>query len=208
MALTVLCVGFGRTGTLSLKFALEKLVGRPCYHMFEVSQNPGHAEIWSTAADGEKVAWEALFADYGAAVDWPAAYFWRELATFYTEAKVILTVRSAESWYKSCHQTIFQRLAQASQDLSPVHAARDAMAKKIIYERTFDGRTDDADHCMAVFKRHNEEVRRAIPAERLLVYESGQGWEPICKFLGLAVPDSEYPRVNSTEEFRTSYFPF
>ncbi len=201
MSLSVLGAGFGRTGTMSLKLALEKLGLGRCYHMAEVFQNPGHAERWSAAAEGEKVDWDALLAGYGAAVDWPSTYFWRELAAYYPNAKIILTLRSAESWYKSCQSTIFQAMTGTTDD--PVRVAQQKMARRLVVDGTFGARIDDAAHTMAVYEKHNEEVRRVIPKERLLVYEIREGWAPLCSFLGLPVPEEPFPRVNSTEEFQS-----
>ena len=202
MAITVLGAGFGRTGTMSLKLALEKLgVGR-CYHMVEVFQNPGHAEAWASAMGNPHFDWETVLAGYGATVDWPSTTYWRELAAAYPKAKIILTVRSPESWYKSCVSTIFVAAKQDTSDAPPARQAQQAMVRKLVFGGAFEGRLDDAAFCMSVFEKHNEEVRRTIPAERLLVYETGQGWGPLCDFLGLPVPNEDYPKVNSTDEFR------
>ena len=204
MALAVVGAGFGRTGTLSLKGALEHLGFGPCYHMKEVFEHPEFMRFWADAARGEVVDWERVFEGYRAAVDWPAGSYWRELAEFYPDAKVILSVRSPESWIESARATIFspenrERLAQTfpSGDgaLDPT-----PMMRKILVE-TFDGRLDDPAHAMAVFERHNRTVVEAIPAERLLVHEASQGLEPLCAFLGVPVPDVPYLAVNTRGEF-------
>ncbi len=200
MALKVVGAGFGRTGTLSLKNALEMLGVGPCYHMVEVFKNPGHADLWSAAADGPS-DWDKLFAGYGSTVDWPSTSFWREIADHYPESKIILTVRSTESWIKSVQNTIFQAINAPAPEDNPIAAAQVHMARKLVAERTFGGKMDDSAHLGAVYERHNEEVRRTAPASRLLVYEVREGWEPLCKFLGLPVPAAEFPRVNSTDEF-------
>ncbi len=201
MALKILGAGFGRTGTLSLKLALEKLGFGPCYHMSEVFQNPGHADRWAEAIDApNSTDWEALLSGYVSAVDWPSTYFWKELAAFYPEAKVILTERSPESWYKSCKSTIFQAISPEPDN--SVRGRQQMMARKMVIERTFGGGWEDEAHVISVFQRHNEEVRRTIEPGRLLVYSVGEGWEPLCRFLGVPVPAFEFPKVNSTEEFR------
>lgn len=201
MSLKVLGAGFGRTGTLSLKLALEILGLGPCYHMMEVFKYPGHSEQWSAAADGN-VDWEKLLAGFPSTVDWPSTYFWRELANVYPEAKVILTVRSTESWIKSVHNTIFRHIDEDTPDANSALAAQKRMVQKLVRQGTFAGDLKTPDHIGKVYEAHNEEVRRTIPAERLLVYESGQGWEPLCKFLGVPVPSVEYPKANSTEDFQ------
>jgi hypothetical protein len=190
MTLKVIGAGFGRTGTLSLKAALEQLGFGPCYHMVEVFKNPNAPQWWIDAADG-KPDWPKIFDGYNATVDWPNATFYAELADFYPDAKVILTERDPEAWYTSTQNTIF---ADAT---AP---GRPAMFRKVI-GALFDQRMNEHDHVIAVFKRHNAEVRRRIAPERLLVYEVAQGWEPLCKFLGVPVPDAPMPRTNSTEEF-------
>lgn len=200
MALKVVGAGFGRTGTLSMKLALEMLGVGPCYHMVEVFKNPHHAEIWSAAADGP-VDWESIFAGYQSTVDWPSTFFWRELANHYSDAKVILTVRSTESWLNSMHQTILRVMQGEPPEGVDIAKAQHQMARKLVLERTFGGKADDDAHLASVYERHNEEVRRSIPADRLLVFEAKQGWEPLCKFLGVPVPDAPYPKVNSAEEF-------
>ncbi len=202
MTLKVVGAGFGRTGTLSLKIALEMLgVGR-CYHMAELFQSPGHAEQWSAAADGT-VNWDTLLAGYGAAVDWPSTYFWRELANYYPDSKIILTHRPTQSWIKSAKETIFSVIGTPTPEDQPIMAAQKNMAKKLIIDGTFGGNIDDQLHLAAVYEKHLDEVRRTIPAERLLVYQVSEGWEPLCKFLGIPVPAVDYPKVNSTEEFKS-----
>jgi len=201
VALTVIGAGFGRTGTLSMKFALELLGVGPCYHMLEVARNPPHVDLWNAAALGHG-QWDRIFDGYGAAVDWPSMYFWRELASHYPQAKVLLTVRSTESWINSMKATIFESLRRPVPTDDPIRAARKRMIDKFVIDYSFGGNVDDLAHVAAVYERHNEEVRNAIPADRLLVYEVGQGWDPLCKFLGVPVPTAEFPKVNSTDEFR------
>ena len=202
MAISVLGVGFGRTGTLSFKIALEKLGIAPCYHMIEVVRNLAHVGLWDRAADGKPIDWDGLYSGYTAAVDWPTCYFWRELAEHYPDAKVVLTVRDPERWYKSVSDTIYPELTRAFRGDDPLLRARHAMGRKVILERTFDDRFADRSYALEVFRSNNEEVRRIIPAARLLVYEVSEGWGPLCRFLGRPIPDEAFPRVNSTSSFR------
>ena len=201
MTLELIGAGFGRTGTLSLKGAIERLGAGPCYHMLEVPRNPGHAERWHAAARGEPTDWDDLFAGYPATVDWPGCHFWRELVARYPEAKVLLSVRSAESWYQSVRATIYQALNRVDEAPEPMRPHL-AMGRRIVLENTFDGRFEDEKYAMAVFERHNEEVQAAVPADRLLVYAIGSGWKPLCDFLDVPVPDEEFPHVNTSESFR------
>jgi len=204
MTLSVIGAGFGRTGTLSIKMALEQLgVGR-CYHMVEVFEHPQHIAVWRAAADGQPVDWDALLAGYGAAVDWPACHFWRQLMDHFPDAKVLLTVRDAERWYQSAYDTIYQAMIGSLPIDDPVARSQREMAAKIVLEDTFGGRFEDRAHAIAVYERHNAEVRRAVPPERLLVYELGQGWEPLCRFLGKPVPAEPFPKVNSRDDFRAA----
>jgi len=199
MSLTLIGAGFGRTGTASLKIALEKLGLGRCYHMLEVFSNPGHAPLWHAAAREPRIAWEGPLAGYAATVDWPGCYFWRELAEHFPDAKVLLSVRQPGSWYRSVRDTIYQPLMDPPAVAPPGWRE---MARDLIVEGTFGGRLDDRDHAIAVFERHSETVKRAIPPHRLLVYEASEGWEPLCRFLGKPVPAEPFPRVNTTDEWR------
>jgi hypothetical protein len=197
MGLSVIGAGFGRTGTMSLKLALEQLGFGPCYHMIEVIKEPAvRSRPWEAAADGQKVDWEAVFDGFASCVDWPGATFYRQLADAYPDAKVILTVRDPESWYRSTQATIFARPMPENAD-----DPWGRMVGKVI-GRLFDHRMRDHDRLIAEFNRHNDEVRRAISADRLLVYEIAEGWAPLCAFLGVDVPDGPMPKANTTEEFR------
>jgi Sulfotransferase domain len=205
MALSVIGAGFGRTGTLSMKMALEQLGLGRCYHMVEVFDHPEHVALWRAAADGEPIDWDGLFAGYGAVVDWPACYFWRQLMEHFRDAKVLLTVRDPERWYQSAHDTIYQAMIRPLPVDDPLALAQREMAAKIVLEDTFGGRFEDRAHAIAVYEHHNAEVRRIVPPERLLVYELGQGWEPLCRFVERPVPAEPFPKVNTSEEFRTAF---
>ena len=195
MTLSVIGSGFGRTGTMSLKLALEQLGLGPCYHMVEVFKNPAAPDWWSEAADDPAHAdWRKIFAGYSSTVDWPNATYYRELADAYPAAKVIHTERDAEDWYASTQATIF--MDRGPEPDTPF--AR--MARKVIYS-LFDGRMHDKDHLISVYETHNAKVREAIPPERLLVYHVADGWAPLCDFLGVAAPEGPTPSVNSREEF-------
>lgn len=197
--LEVIGAGVGRTGTYSLKLALEQLGFGPCHHMEEVLKDPERqVPLWSAAARG-KADWTSLLAGYKSAVDWPTAAFWRELAEACPEAKVILTTRSAESWCDSYLETIHALLAKA--DAAPPHVRPwFEMADAVTAKSGFGGKTSRADITRA-FDAHADAVRSAIPAERLLVYEVKDGWEPLCAFLGTAPPAAPFPKTNNREEF-------
>ena len=194
--LKVIGAGFGRTGTLSVKTALEELGFSPCYHMVEVFNKPGAEEQWEAVARGEPVDWNTIFAGYRASVDWPACTFYKEQMQIYPDAKVLLTIRDPEKWYESAMSTIFSgvrsRLAEST------HAQ---MVNALVWEGTFNGRFEDKDYAVAVFNRHIEEVKHYVPAEKLLVYNVKEGWEPLCAFLGVAVPDIPFPHLNDRDNF-------
>src|SRR5690606_21852220 len=139
MSLSVIGAGFGRTGTLSLKLALEQLGFAPCHHMTEVFANPDQAATWLAAARGEAVDWDSLLEGYKASVDWPSCHFWRELAAHYPDAKVILSTRDPRRWYESISNTIFPAMKAAASDEEPVRSVM-AMASYLVAEKTFGGR--------------------------------------------------------------------
>ncbi len=201
MPLKIVGAGFGRTSTLSLKFALEKLGFDPCYHMMEISKNREFVKFWAAAAQGNLPNWDEVFDGYQATVDWPSTSYWKEISDYYPESKVILSVREPEGWYKSVMNTIYGPDNRKTFESLPADHPRRLMVDRI-FQTTFDGKLLDKDHAISVFNQHTETVKATVPAERLLVYEVGSGWEPICSFLDLPVPEEDYPKSNSTEDFK------
>ena len=211
MALKVIGAGFGRTGTSSLKQALEDLGFGPCYHMTEAFAHPEHAPAWEAAADGQPVDWEDVFRNYQSTVDWPGAAFYQQLMVRYPDAKIILTVRDPERWYKSTQNTIYEigKLTSSppmSWLLTVFNRQRQRIAAvtgRLAWKELFGGRFEDRQHAIDVFNRSNADVQRHVPADRLLVYDVKQGWEPLCAFLGVPVPEGKaFPHLNETAEFR------
>jgi hypothetical protein len=207
MPIKVIGAGLGRTGTLSLKLALEELGFARCYHMVEVLAHPDDARIWDAAARGQPVDWDALFHDYQATVDWPGCSFYEQLMQHYPDARVVLTVRDPERWYDSAYNTIYyvkQAFPRWITPLFPRMRNFRRMVDRLIWDGTFHGRFEDRAHAIEVFNQHNERVRRIVPPERLLVFEVREGWEPLCAFLRVPVPASEpFPHKNDTAEFRS-----
>jgi hypothetical protein len=201
MPLEVIGTGFGRTGTMSLKYALEELGFSRCYHMMEVGQNAGHLEQWEQALRGEPVDWEALFTGYRAAVDWPVCSYWPTLTRRYPDAKVILTVRDAASWYGSVRSTIYPSSMAGLESDDPARRRYAEWIRALIWDGTFGGRLEDESHAIRVFEAHNAAVIAGLPAGRLLVYRAGDGWQPLCRFLEVPEPATAFPKVNTTEEF-------
>jgi hypothetical protein len=206
MSIKVIGAGLGRTGTLSLKLALEELGFSKCYHMTEVLAHREDVRVWDAAARGEPVDWDALFRGYQATVDWPGCSFYQELLRHYPEAKVVLTVRDPEKWYESARQTIYsvrQVFPSWVRLLNPRMRFFLRMVDRLIWAGTFQERFEDKPFAIAVFNQHNEHVRHVVPPERLLVYEVKEGWGPLCAFLGVPVPDGKpFPHVNDAAEFR------
>ena len=199
MALKVVGAGFGRTGTLSLKHALERLGVGPCYHMMEVFPRPDHVAMWHRLAFENLIDWDLLFRDFQATVDWPAARWWREIAAHYPDAKVLLSVRDPEAWYKSMIDTIYQPMKWPVPDTVPeIVRLQNEMARKAILIETFDDRFEDKTYAIEVFNRHTQEVRDTIDTARLLVFDVREGWAPLCRFLEVPIPEEPFPRLNDT----------
>jgi hypothetical protein len=199
MPLKVIGAGVGRTGTYSLKLALDRLGLGSCHHMEEVLFNmPVQVPLWAAAVHG-RPDWETIYKGYDSAVDWPTAGFFRELSAAYPSAKVILTTRSPESWVESFSETIY-KLITARDHAPPEMQAWLAMAAGVIDRTGFPLGLDAAGLAKA-YAAHNEAVKAAIPAKQLLVYQVKDGWEPLCAFLGVSVPAGPFPRTNDRGEF-------
>jgi len=201
VTLKVIGAGYGRTGTLSLKLALEKLGFDKCYHMMELFGHPEHVELWRQAGRGGVVDWGALYQGYQATVDWPSCNFYEEHLRHYPDAKVILSERDPERWYESVMNTIYPSSRAVRDSGEPGTKPWADMAFELIWDGLFDGRMDDKAHVIDVYLAHNRRVREVVPADQLLVFEAAEGWEPLCAFLGCTVPGEPYPKVNTTEEF-------
>ncbi|TGP49131.1 sulfotransferase family protein [bacterium M00.F.Ca.ET.230.01.1.1] len=196
MSLMVIGTGFGRTGTDSMREALTMLGFGPCHHMSEVMAHAGQRRLWRALARGAAPDWDQLFAGYKSCVDWPSAFYWRELIEAYPQARVILTWRSPESWWESFEKTILPAIV-ASTD-------QESLGIALVSKQVFGGRPQDRAHAIAVYRDNVEAVLNTVPAERLLVHKLGDGWAPLCAHLGVPVPDEPYPARNTTQAFRTA----
>jgi hypothetical protein len=194
MPLKVIGAGFGRTGTDSMREALTILGFGPCHHMFEVIQNETQKQRWRALVQGAAPDWESLFEGYNSCVDWPSAYYWRELAAAYPQAPVILTYRSPESWWESFEKTLLPGIANSTDPQS--------LGLALIAAKVFGGGMADRAKAIAAYEENARNVIAAIPASRLLVFRLGDGWEPLCHHLGVAVPEQPYPSRNSTSDFQ------
>ncbi len=213
MGLDVIGAGLGRTGTTSLKTALERLGFGPCYHMTELFEHPEHLEAWRAAARGEPVDWEGPLKHYRSTLDWPGAPFYEDLMETYPEAKVILSVRDPERWYESTLNTIYEMNSTVSSPLFSlmswfVPRVRNikrsvGIVEDLAWRGLFGGRFEDREHAISVFNEWNEGVKDRVPAEKLLVYDVKEGWGPLCEFLGVEAPeDGPFPHLNDTGIFR------
>jgi hypothetical protein len=191
VTLRVIGPGVGRTGTYSLKLALERLLGGRCHHMAEIlADRERQLPLWAPAMRGEEPDWNEVFAGYVAQVDFPGAAFWRQICAAFPDALVVLSTRPADAWYRSAAATIFQ--------LGDDHGSAPFRG---VWREWLGDRLDDREAMVAAYERHNAAVRSAVPARRLLEWSVADGWPPLCDRLGLPVPDEPFPRTNSTAEF-------
>ncbi len=200
MALSIIGAGFGRTGTLSMKLALEQLGLGPCHHMEEVIKSPAQLVHWQNIAARRPVNWDEVYAGFNSTVDWPGAHVWRELAAHYPDAKVILTVRPEADWWNSFSKTINMVIAGRGHIPDPHVRGCMEMGHEIVFQQCFGGATDQPS-ILSAYRRRIEEVRAAIPPSRLLEFNVAQGWGPLCAFLGVPAPETPFPRTNSVEDF-------
>jgi hypothetical protein len=212
MALKIIGSGLGRTGTHSLKLALEQLGFGKCYHMFELLENPSGLSCFTDAENGKKPDWDKLFTGYLSAIDYPVARYYKQLISVYPDAKVIHTIRDPESWYQSCIETIFwASRPDASRIINMM--VRLPFSKNLrnrfpvlkyngmMLEREFGKDLKDKATVIKKYNERNEEVLATVPKERLLVFKSQEGWEPLCNFLNVPVPSTPYPKSNTKTEF-------
>lgn len=199
MALQIIGAGLPRTGTATLKLAFEQLGFGPCYHMTEAFRHPAHWPLWTAAFEHGATPWDPIFEGFRSCTDAPACGKYRELAAHYPAAKVVLTLRDAGRWFESTQSTILSpQLAQAFNGAPPELQA----FMRAHGWNAADPTTHDRAAMIARFDAHNAAVRAAIPAAQLLVYEVADGWEPLCRFLGVPVPERPFPHVNSTDDFQ------
>jgi hypothetical protein len=199
--LQVVGVGLGRTGTNSLKLALEELLGGRCYHMFELMQRPQDLPAWERAVQGEEVDWGSLFGGYAASVDWPGCAFWRELRAANPDAMVLLSTRdSPQTWWASMERTIVPVLSGPPIGDDPNSKRGQDMIREMFRTR-FTPEWADREGASAAYERHCEEVRSEVPSEKLIEWQAGEGWEPICEGLGIALPGTDFPHENSSGDF-------
>jgi hypothetical protein len=200
-----------RTGTLSQKEALEILGFAPCYHWVNILADLDCVGVWDRAIDGD-ADWAEIFAGFQATVDWPGGYFWRELMATYPDAKVLLSVRDPDDWEPSFRETVWNMgngenlvhlLSSARALVDPRWARYVELVERMFWgpKGTFAGGHAQPEQLIEGFVRHNEEVKRSVPAERLLVWDIKEGWGPLCEFLGVEVPAQPVPHANDRDTF-------
>ena len=190
----IIGAGLGRTGTTSLKLAVEYLINQPCYHMSDVFQHPSHIDFWQDAADNKTVDWQGFFSNHGAALDWPVAAFWPEMIEAFPDALVLLSEREPDSWWKSVSSTIVPAIHKAE---GPWRVMMDTL-----FETRFTKKMTDGNKAMNAFIEHNKRVLDSVPPDRLVRWKPGDGWQPLCDVLGMTVPDTPFPHANTKEQFR------
>lgn len=195
--------GFGRTGTASMKQALQQLGFDPCYHMEDVLKNPSNIKLWHDVAMGQSKNWDKIFDGYQAAVDFPVCIFYKELMEKYPDAKVIHTTRNSERWYDSTYETIYKIQDVFPRWLTtifrPLGQFND-MVEKLVWSGIFNGNFEDRETTIKIFEDFTAEVKQTVPSERLLMFEVKQGWKPLCEFLGVPVPNTPFPHVNDRKQ--------
>ncbi|WP_379712667.1 sulfotransferase family protein [Haloferula chungangensis] len=214
MALKIIGAGNGRTGTKSLKLALEHLGYGPTYHMYELFERPEDHKFWQEAIETGSTDWDDALADYQSIVDYPGCAFFKSLYQHFPGSKVILTLRDGDSWYESSRRTIYSASPGFLQRL--IITAKlpfNARLRKLLpvfrvidhgWDDVFEGKFEDRDYAIARYNELNQKVIDAIPPEDLLVLNLGDGWEPLCAFLGVPVPDIPYPRANQRSSFKVN----
>jgi hypothetical protein len=197
MSIKVIGTGFGRTGTDSMREALAILGFGPYHHMFEVIANEEQKRLGRALAQGAAPDWNRLFAGYSSCLDWPSAHYWRELVTFYPEARVIPTYRSPESWWASFEKTILAGINKS--------VDQESLGIALIAKQVFDGQAHDRAHAISCYEANVKAVMATVPSERLLAHNLGDGWEPLCAHLGVSTPYQPYPSRNNSSEFQTTF---
>jgi hypothetical protein len=199
--------GFGRTGTLSLKLTLERLGKGPAFHLMDLALEPDGVVPWQEAAEGRLVDWTKVLAGWKATVDWPGAFFWRQIWEAHPDSKVLLSVRDPETWYRSCMSTIFASATAAARgelqdgpfSLMPSVVT---LNRRLVWEGTFHGQFANEAHAVEIFTQHNETVQAIVPPDQLLVYDVNEGWAPLCHFLDVPIPGTPMPHLNDRDAFR------
>ncbi len=201
MALKIIGSGFGRTGTKSMKQALEMLGFGPCHHMYEVMASERQQTLWRAAMRGAEIDWTEIYDGYASQVDWPGVHYWHEATIAFPDAKVVHTERDENDWWDSFSATIGKFHTVLDHVPLPPHLTElFREIRETMVDPVFGDHADRAT-AIAAYRAHNARVREIVPADRLLVFDVRQGWEPLCGFLGVPEPATAFPRANQRSEF-------
>jgi hypothetical protein len=202
--------GLPRTATLSQKVALEILGLGPCYHMVNVLGDLDQVPVWRRCLEGER-RWQDVFGDCQSTVDWPGAFFYKELIDVYPDAKVLLSIRDGDAWERSMRDTIWgvlygdlliRDLSNARCRVDPKWRAYTELMNEMWHRSGLISERDTRSGEIAIaMERYNEEVQETVPSDRLLVWSPNEGWEPLCRFLDVPVPSMPFPHLNDSKEF-------
>ncbi|MEP2936441.1 MAG: sulfotransferase family protein [Gilvibacter sp.] len=212
MSLKVIGAGYGRTGTKSLQLALEKLGFDNCYHMEALFRNSSDVKHWKNAYEEKPTDWGTLFSNYNSAVDFPTSMYYKELADYFPDSKIVLTTRDPEKWYNSAFSTIYSFDPGIGVKLKMLlslpfsSTARNLfkvilLNEKSLWKKYFEGKFEDKEYAIGKFNQHIVDVKREIPENRLLLFHPRDGWAPLCEFLNVPVPDEPFPNANKGEDF-------
>ncbi len=204
--LKIIGAGFGRTGTLSLKLALDHLGLGPTFHAIELLHNPELVNRWQWALETDAPTdWQAVFKGYQSALDWPTCNYAGQLLEAFPDAKVIFTDRDRDGWFESISQTIFPLLSTPLDQRAPEHRPRARLMQKIVIDDAFDGRIDDRAYVLKVYEKHRKNIKKITPPEQLLIWQVSEGWAPLCRFLGVPTPAIEFPNKNSRASYLQNF---
>lgn len=208
-------IGFGRTGTMSLKAALGTLGAGPCFHMIELingERKERDLPYWERIANGEPVDWHEVFDGWESTVDWPACSKWRELIEAFPDAPVLLNVREFDGFYESCKHTLLAAKQAAMNGGMAPDANREppspvlwGVIQKLIWDGDFAGRFEDKERTRAMYEERIETIKATVPGDRLTIWNLGDGWEPLAEMLGVPAPEEEFPHLHDTNEFRAEF---
>lgn len=205
------------TGSYSLRLALEQLGFSPCFHIIDImgDEDKANALMWwkgldqRLKADKQSVDFDEFYGDLAhgarAAVDWPTFFYWRELAEYYPTLKLIVTVRDKEKWYQSCIAALnlyfynpMLRVMVALKLVDLIHFVATELIPKSVEE--FGGIDVFYNEKQRVFDHVDRRIAEMMNDERyknrVLIFRVKEGWQPLCRFLNVKVPNTPFPRSN------------
>ncbi|HSX28776.1 MAG TPA: sulfotransferase [Candidatus Saccharimonadales bacterium] len=195
--LKIIGAGMWRTGTVSLKSALETLTEQPSHHMTELLIHPQQVNEWLSVVNGMRPNWDYLLHDYGSTLDWPSLAFWNDLQQTYPDALVLLSTRDPEEWWQSVSATVLKSAPTRETARSPWE-----LLVVALFENYFVGRLPTKRQAIQAYNEHNDLVRRTVAPNRLIEWTPSDGWTPLCRALDKPIPDRPFPHLNTAAEYR------